>query len=220
MFTSWARYPVCILICLFIFASCAKDTVDPESFGDIEGLVIDSKTGDPISGVSISTSPATSALLTDSNGEFFIEEVPTGNYQIQARKSKYSNININVAVREGRTVFASIVMNPIEEDEEPEEVVATVEDLDAVVTSFFNFSQGDSSFVDVYYRVKNTSEEADIDRYEVYFEIETNGPSFFFDVAGDTLKKGQIRSGFSQQYIQQETAVNVRVSDKWVPKHP
>ncbi|MCH8556730.1 MAG: carboxypeptidase-like regulatory domain-containing protein [Balneolia bacterium] len=210
---------IAVLISSFLILNhCAKDTIEPELFGAIEGVVINGDTGDAISGVSITTSPATSAILTGSNGTFEFDEVTAGNYTISARKNDFQNASVSVNVRDGRTAFASIIMNPVEEEEEDlPPPVPTIDDLNAIVTSYFNISQGDSSLVDVYYRVENISEELDISRYEVYFEIETDGASFFFDVAGDSLRVGQVRHRQFQKYIQQNTAVNVEVVGVWIP---
>ena len=204
-------------ISLFLISQCAKDTLEPENFGSIEGVIINSETGDPISNVSVYTTPATSVILSSGNGTFEFDEVRVGNYTISARKKDFENVNVNVNVRDGRTTFASIIMNPVGEEEEVVPVTPTVDDLYAVVTSYFNISQGDSSLVDVYYQVRNLNEEMDISQYEVYFQIETDGASFFFDVTGDTLRKGQVRNRQFQKYIQQNTAVNVEVVGVWVP---
>lgn len=217
MFKFSASITAILLFVVLFISSCAKETVEPQNFGTIEGVVINSKTGDPVQGANITTTPATGSILTSGNGTFEIDEVPTGSITIQARKNDYSNASVSVSVRDNRTTFASILMNPVEEEEDEEPVVPTIDDLNAVVTSYFNITQGDSSLVDVYYRVQNVSEELDISRYEVYFEIETDGASFFFDVAGDTLRQGQIRNRQFQKYIQQNTAVNVEVVGVWVP---
>ncbi|MGM0739056.1 MAG: carboxypeptidase-like regulatory domain-containing protein, partial [Bacteroidota bacterium] len=194
-----------------ILFSCSKETVMTEVFGDIEGTVIHSETEEPIRNVSISTSPGTVAILTEEDGTFFIGEVPTGNYNIQARKDGFSNASVSVAVREDRTATAQIVMKPIEED-----TSASKGDLEAEVTNWFNRADGDTTFVDVEFSVKNIGESAAIDEYEVYFEILTGGDSFFYDISGEELKAGQRRFGQFTKNIFNNTATNVVVQDTWV----
>ena len=201
---------IIVLVAAIVFSSCAKDTIDAERFGDIEGIVLNSETEEGVSSVNITTAPASNSILTESDGTFTINNVPTGNYTIQARKNNFANSSVSVAVREDQTAIARIMLNPDES--------VSADDIDAQVTSWFNNADGDSTFVDVNYRVSNVSTVADISEYEVYFEIETDdGTIFFFDIEGANLRKGQSRSGEFSKFIQDKTATNVTVSDIWVP---
>jgi len=205
------RNTFAVLALILFVISCSKETVMTEIYGDIEGKVINSKTEEPIRNVSISTTPGTIAILTEEDGTFFIGEVPTGNYNIQARKQGYSNASVSVAVRENRVATAQIVMNPVDEDS-----AATKDDLEAEVTAWFNRAEGDTTFVDVEYSVKNIGAVATIGEYEVYFEIMTGGDSFFFDIAGTDLKAGQRRFGQYTKNIFGNTATDVIILDIWV----
>lgn len=196
------------------FLSCSKDVMEPELFGDIEGMVIDSITEEGVPNVGITTAPASDAILTNSDGSFSFTGLPTGNYTIQARKNGFVNNSVSVSVRDGKTSVARILLKP-EEDDPP----VTEQDLDVIITSWFNESRGDSSFVDVEYRVSNLSTVNDIDEFEIYFEIETGGDTnFFYDVSGTNLKKGQNRFGGFSKYIRTFTATNVAVIGVWVPE--
>ena len=199
-----------LLFPAFIY-SCSKETVMTEVFGDIEGKVIHSKTEEPIRNVSISTTPGTVAILTEEDGSFYIGDVPTGNYNIQARKEGFSNTSVSVNVREDRVATAQMVMRPIEED-----TSVTKEDLQAEVTNWFNRADGDTTYVDVEFSVANKSASATIEEYEVYFEIQTGGDSFFHDISGTDLKAGQRRFGQFTKNIFDNTATDVIVLDIWV----
>jgi hypothetical protein len=207
------RIQLAVLALLFpaLIYSCSKETVMSEVYGDIEGNVINSKTEEPVRNVSISTSPGTVAILTQEDGSFFIGDVPKGNYNIQARKQGYSNASVSVAVRENRVATAQIVMNPVDDDS-----AATKDDLEAEVTAWFNRAEGDTTFVDVEYSVKNIGATATIAEYEVYFEILTGGDSFFYDISGEELKAGQRRFGQFTKNIFTNTATDVAVLDIWV----
>ncbi|TVQ75656.1 MAG: carboxypeptidase regulatory-like domain-containing protein [Balneolaceae bacterium] len=202
---------VLALLVPFIIISCSKETVMTEVFGDIEGSVIHSKTDEPIRNVSISTSPGTVAILTEEDGTFYIEDVPTGNYNIQARKDGFSNTSVSVAVREDRIATAQLVMKPVEED-----TSASKGDLEAEVTNWFNRAEGDTTFVDVEFSVANIGASVTIEEYEVYFEILTGGDSFFYDISGEELKAGQRRFGQFTKNIFNNTATDVVVLDTWV----
>lgn len=197
-----------------IMQSCAKDTIEAELFGDIDGIVISGETEEGIATANITTTPATNAIFTESDGTFIIQNVPTGNYTIQARKKDFRNTSVSVSVREGQTAVAKISMNPEEQDVDS---TSTLDDFRAEITSWFNVVEGDSMHVDVNYRVTNSSTTADIDEYEVYFEVETdNETSFFFDISGEGLRAGQNRNGSFRGYIRQNEATDVIINDVWI----
>lgn len=197
-----------------LFNSCAKDTMEAESYGDIEGIVINGENEEGIATANITTTPATNAIFTENDGTFTIQNVPTGNYTIQARKQDFNNNSVSVSVSENETAIARIAMSLDDDDDEDS---VTTEDFEAEVTSWFNDADGDSTYVDVNYRVTNTSTTADIEEYEVYFEIETDGnTSFFFDINGENLRSGQSRNGSFRQNIRDNEATNVLIDDVWI----
>jgi len=71
-----------VLVLLF---SCNEDRIGENEFGSIKGTVVASGTNVPISNVRLSTNPVTSTVFTDSLGTFLIENVPVGEYAIEAR---------------------------------------------------------------------------------------------------------------------------------------
>lgn len=198
----------------FLLSSCAKDTIEPESFGNIIGIVIDGETEEPIGTVNISTTPATEAIFTEEAGGFTFENIPTGNYTVQARKSGYSSTSVSVNVREGATSNAFISMTP--EEEEPDSSV-TMDQFSAGITSWFNEVDGDTTHVSINYLVENNSDSGTISNYEVYFQVETDsGVSFYFDIAGENLQAGQNRSGNFRGYIRDNEATEVTINDVWI----
>lgn len=203
-----------IVVAGFLLSSCAKDTIEAEIFGGIQGYVIDGETEEAIGTVNISTTPATEAIFSDDGGTFTIDNIPTGNYTIQARKTGYSSTSVSVNVREGDNAAAFIAMSP--EEEEPDSSV-TMEDFSAGITSWFNDVDGDTTHVEINYRVENKSDSGDISNYEVYFQVETNsGTSFYFDIAGENLQAGQNRSGNFRGYIRNNEATGVTINDVWI----
>ena len=205
------NYLILLIMTGLLFSSCSKETVMTEVFGNIEGLVINGETDQPVPGVSITTTPATNAIFTEENGTFYLENVLTGNYNITARKKNFTNASVSVTVRDDQTAIAHIMLNPV--DEQP---TASTDDLDAEVMNWFNTSSGDSTFVDVEYRISNIGEDSAIAEYEVYFEIQTDEVSFYVEVSGSNLRSGQNRYGEFTKYIQNFTASDVVVSGKWV----
>lgn len=195
----------------FIFSSCSKETVDVQLFGDIEGIVIDSDSDDPIPRVNLTTTPPSNSITSNSDGSFNLNNLPVGNYTIQARKSGYSNVSVSVNVQEDRVTTAQIVLTPVDETPDVSE-----EDLEAEVTSWANAVVDDTTYVDVEYRLKNLNTDSDISEYEIYFKITTDGDTFYYDVSGTELNAEQIRNGNFRKSIRQNTASEVVVDGVWV----
>jgi hypothetical protein len=119
-----------------------------------------------------------------------------------------------VAVREGEAATAFISMSP--DEEEPDSTVS-MNDFEAGITSWFNDVDGDTTHVEINYRVGNNSDSGGISSYEVYFQVETDsGVSFYFDVAGDDLQAGQNRSGNFRGYIRNNEATEITINDVWI----
>lgn len=113
------NYRILFLLSLFLtILSCEKVTIEDETFGSIQGTVIDSETNLPINNANITTTPPTNSILTGEDGTYRLDEIPVGNYSIQARKNEFQNNSVSVAVRENQVAIANIVLAP--EEEEPD----------------------------------------------------------------------------------------------------
>lgn len=206
------RYVLLLLIVLTVLlCGCTKESVLTEHFGQLEGEVYNAETYEPLPWVSVTTTPASSAIFTQLDGRFELYDLITGNYSVQVRKMGFENASVSVAVRENQTARAVIVMKPITDNKK-----TTVEDLKADVSSWFNVSRNDSNFVRVEYAFTNTGDSTEIKEYEVYFQIKTNATTFFTDVRGTNLKPGQFRYGSFSKYILGYTASEVKIIEKWV----
>lgn len=107
-----------LFILLFFYPSCEKVTIEDETFGSIQGTVLDSETDSPLNNANITTTPPTNSILTSQDGTYRLDEVPVGNYSIQAKKNGFQNNSVSVAVRENQTAIANIVLAPEEEEED------------------------------------------------------------------------------------------------------
>lgn len=116
------NYRILFFLSVFItvvsWVSCEKVTIEEEAFGSIQGTVIDSETNLPINNANITTTPPTNSILSGSDGTYRLDEIPVGNYSIQARKNEFQNNSVSVAVRENQVAVANIVLAP--EEEEPD----------------------------------------------------------------------------------------------------
>jgi trimeric autotransporter adhesin len=81
--------------------------------GMIKGVVTNAGGDTLIVGASITTSPATSSVTTNSLGEYIISNVAVGPYTISATKSGYNPGNTAVNVTTGKVATGDIKMNVI-----------------------------------------------------------------------------------------------------------
>lgn len=86
----------------------------PDRLGTITGKVIDSITEEPLSGVTVSTEPATKSDLTDTKGEFNIYDIEPGEYTVKYHKEGYLEGEQTVFVREDEVVRADFAHRPME----------------------------------------------------------------------------------------------------------
>ncbi len=99
-----------IILSLIFLSSCKEDTIQPELYGSISGIVMDQDASSALEGASITTSPPTSAILTGSDGKFSIQDIPVGNYTITAQKNGYKKSSVSVSVRENAVTQATIFL--------------------------------------------------------------------------------------------------------------
>jgi hypothetical protein len=208
------KYSIVALLCMTALWGCSKETITPETFGNIDGQVLHSETEEGVGGVNITTSPATNSIITKQDGSFNLNEVTTGNYTITASKSNYESATVSVNVREGKTATAQIFLDP--EDGSGEK------SLTAEVTAWNerrvnkDSTGSDSTFADVEYQVTNNSDDIHIDKYEVYFDVYTSGETFSREEADTALAAGESNIGEFSKYVHQSTIDSVVVSGTYV----
>jgi hypothetical protein len=196
---------------VLLTAGCEDSSLGPAQRGAIEGRVQDFETEAALEGVNITTSPPTSALVTDGEGRFTLQDVEVGNYTISAKKSGYTPNQVTVSVRADATTQATLFLEP------DASAAASTDSIDVTVTNWANRPlQPDSVFVDVEYRVHNVG-DVRIDAYEVYFRIQTNGSDFYYEAQGDSLAVGQADIADFSKYVRDQSATDVVVEDYWLP---
>ncbi len=89
-----------------------KDTSTAVTTGIISGHIYNSVTGDPIKQASISTTPTTSVLNTDSTGYFKITNVVAGAYTLNVSRLGFTTQSVSILVQAGRETIADINMMP------------------------------------------------------------------------------------------------------------
>lgn len=193
-----------------VVSGCTTDVVDPEFFGGISGTVVNSETNESIDGASIETNPPTQVLLTDGNGNFEFNDVATGSYQIKISKPNFKSKSVSLKVKEDRTTTATILLEP-----EIDESISK-EMLDASVTSWHQRGRADSSFVDVEFLVRNTSSSEPVAAFEIYFDIHTDGETYYYETRNEQLEPGEKNFGNFEKYVRDRSVDSVTVSDVWL----
>src|SRR5699024_2367272 len=201
-----------LLLIGVLFLSCSVESVEPEFYGTIKGRVLDSKTHEGIASASITTNQGTEAVLTKEDGSFRLTHIPTGDYLVKAEKNDYKSNSVRITVHRNDSTSAQILLNK-DEDKNPAN-----DFLDAEVYSFYNdVLNSDTTYVDVNYSIANNSGNQAIPKYEIYFKIYTSKDFFLYKVKGDSLDSGQMDVGSFRQYIRNNTADSVVITDIYVP---
>jgi len=86
------------LFCIMIITSCETNQLDIVNYGSIDGIVVDAETYLPVPGVMVTTTPASIAVLSDSNGKFSIQKVLEGDVAVNVKKKDYLSNSLSVAI--------------------------------------------------------------------------------------------------------------------------
>lgn len=87
---------------------------DPEHEGEIEGVVRDSVTGEPLAGALVSVVGSGTRAVTHGNGTFHLTGIEEGDYELHVERLGYQSATIDVAVEdESAVVVIELVTSPI-----------------------------------------------------------------------------------------------------------
>ncbi len=100
----------CFFTLMMVTISSCEKTIELLDFGIISGQVLDAKDNTPVAGVSITTAPASSTVITDAEGRYKIEEVPVGEIIVTAKKMGYKQATASLNLQAGKEAIATIVM--------------------------------------------------------------------------------------------------------------
>lgn len=83
-------------------ASATTDYADADVQGAVTGRVVAAESGEPLSNVQISLPALEIGTLTNEQGQFRIEDVPTGQHEVRAQRLGYATATRTVDVAEGQ----------------------------------------------------------------------------------------------------------------------
>ncbi|SET03998.1 carboxypeptidase-like regulatory domain-containing protein [Hymenobacter actinosclerus] len=96
--------------CTLWLTSCEDTAVEPLLYGKVTGTVRDARNNQPLANVSITSTPATSSVVTDNQGNFELTGVPTGRLTIVATKADYRSVTVAVTVENEASVAVAVVL--------------------------------------------------------------------------------------------------------------
>lgn len=107
-----------IACCLFLVAvtSCDEEKLDIESYGSINGMVLDGDTYLPIEGVLVTTTPPSISLLTDAEGKFTIAKLKEGEVAVNVKKKDFLSNSLSVAIYNGEITPLDLLIFKDEND--------------------------------------------------------------------------------------------------------
>jgi hypothetical protein len=78
--------------------------------GAVSGVVKDAKTLEPVAGCAVTLVPTGNTSITGSDGVFHFENVPSGQYSIEANSNNYYNEKKNITVTAGGSINVDILL--------------------------------------------------------------------------------------------------------------
>lgn len=115
------QYKFVTLLSMFIFCFAAQSFAQ----GSISGTVTDGNTGETLIGVNILINELNLGVATNEDGNFEIDNVATGTYELVARYVGYNTLRENVTITDGEETVLNLEMT-----------VSTAQLDEAVVTAF------------------------------------------------------------------------------------
>lgn len=187
-----------------------EETIEPETFGSINGQVTYSSNDEPVENASITTNPPTEALLTTEEGTFQINRVPTGTVSLSIKKSGYKTETLNITVREGQTTQAFVKLSKSEGGNSaplaPGEPVPPTGSLDQPTNLTLGWSPA-------------TDPEGDSIRYDIilYESDSTNGQLVAQDVFDTTYMVENLRfnTAYYWQVIAKDSSDHLTTGPVW-----
>ncbi|MDC7995800.1 carboxypeptidase-like regulatory domain-containing protein [Altibacter sp. HG106] len=102
-----------LLLITLAFAACEEDGIDEDGTGTIDGTVVVDGENTPLANVKITTNPASTTVFSDTNGQFVLTSVPSGDYSVQAELDDYLTAfeGVTVVTGEASTVVFELSLS-------------------------------------------------------------------------------------------------------------
>jgi len=99
--------PYLVSALVLFFVGCSEDPIEEYAFGTLTGKVVTKGDNVPLPNVKISTTPVSTTIFTDAEGNFIFEEIEAGDYSVQADLAEF------LTAFEGANIIAGKTSNVI-----------------------------------------------------------------------------------------------------------
>lgn len=136
---------------IFLLCSISLTAAKAQSTGNIEGQVFDLQSSEALTGVNIVLQGTNYGAATDINGNYRIENIPSGSYTLIATYLGYENIEQEINIEGGQTLELDLEMKPtmLRSDEmvvtgsrRPEKLLESPSTIERVSTEDLELSGG------------------------------------------------------------------------------
>lgn len=93
-----------VLLFAMIFSGCEEESIDDSAFGTLIGTVVSKGNNIPVPNVKISTTPVSTTVFTDVNGNFEILDIAVGKYSVQADVEEFQTSFEAATILQSKTV--------------------------------------------------------------------------------------------------------------------
>lgn len=97
-------YLFLVLGVLFLAVACSEESVDENIFGTLTGKVVAKGDNTPLANVKISSTPVSTTVFTDDQGNFEMNDIQIGQYSIQAELAEFQTAFEATNILDGKTV--------------------------------------------------------------------------------------------------------------------
>lgn len=106
---------IAFIAIIFFLISCEEDIIETDNqFGTLQGVVFDAETELPLRGVTLMTNPASTALVSNDNGNFSFSKIKAGDIALSVKKKDFINQTVNINIAEYETT--SVVVYMVKDD--------------------------------------------------------------------------------------------------------
>ena len=113
---------IILLSVLFLFSTC-KSPVEVELYGEINGVVTDAISKQPLQGALVSMSPDNMSTLTGSDGKYSFKRLDPKDYKIQVSLEGYTTNTKNATVKAGEAISGDISLISVQPNLEVDQLL-------------------------------------------------------------------------------------------------
>ncbi|ALM07668.1 hypothetical protein SB49_07500 [Sediminicola sp. YIK13] len=197
-----------VFVFAFIFTGCEEESISDNAFGSLTGTVVSKGKNVPLSNAKISTTPVSTTVFTDADGNFIIEDIAVGKYSVQADVEDFQTSFEAATIIQAKTVnivfeldsldsqnllpLAPKLLSPLDKAQEvpvkTEFVWSSSDTDDDVINYTLELRNGSTNEVVVYEALKDTT---------LAVENLSIGVNYFWQVSADDGINAPVKSALS-----------------------